>query len=409
MTTGWIVGKYTRPIFLSPLTYVVSFFTLFVGFSMAEIVSAIPTSGGPYFWAAMLAPPKYSAVFAWYTGWFNFVGQFAVTTGITFGCAGLISTTALVLNTDYEPTPAKVIGIYAALLISHGLVNSFGVSFLRYLNNTSIILHSLGVAALAIAVVAKAPTHQSAKFVFATFYDGTGDPGWSVRASPAYVAICGILLSQYTITGFDASAHLSEETHDASRNAPIGVLTSIFVSSIFGFFLMLCLLFSIQDFQAVLGSSYGQPVVQIFVDVFGTKGAVAAMTLVIICVWHCGLFSMTSNSRMMFAFSRDGALPKFFDHVDKRFHSPIRTIWLAATLAFILALPSLGSAVAFSAATSIATIGLYLSYAIPILIAVIWPANFQRGVFKLGKLSRPVGVVSVLWVCYPLLCSILIY
>jgi amino acid transporter len=383
MTVGWIC---------------VSFFTMFVAIAMAEIVSAIPTAGGPYFWAAMLAPPKYAPFFSWFTGWFNFVGQFAVTTGISFGCAGLISTTATVMNPSYSPTAGKVIGIYAAVLISHGLVNSFGVHILRYLNNSSIILHSLGVASLAIAVVAKAPTHQSAKFVFATFYDGTGDPGWSVRASPAYVAIIGILLSQYTITGFDASAHMSEETHNASRSAPIGVIMSVAVSAVFGFFLMLCLLFSIQNFEATLTSDYEQPVVQIFVDVFGKSGAMVAMTLVIICVWHCGLFSLTSNSRMMFAFSRDGALPKFFDHVDKRFKSPIRTIWLAATLAFILSLPSLGSAVAFSAATSIATIGLYTSYATPILIAIIWPSNFKKGVFDLKFASRIVGLIAVLWV-----------
>lgn len=129
---------------------------------------------------------------------FNLVGQFAVTTGITFGLANLISTTATV-KTSYEPTAGKTIGIYAALLISHGVVNTFGVHILRYLNNTSIILHSVGVSCFAIAVLAKAPIHQSGKFVFATFYDGTGDPGWSVRASPAYVAVCGILMSQYTV------------------------------------------------------------------------------------------------------------------------------------------------------------------------------------------------------------------
>jgi amino acid transporter len=129
---------------------------------------------------------------------------------------------------------------------------------------------------------------------------------------------------------------------------------SIGVSFLFGWFYMLCLLFSIQDFDRTVSSSYGQPVLQIFVDVFGETGAVVAMSLVMICVWHCGLFSLTSNSRMMFAFSRDRALPAFFDSVNQRFKSPIRTIWLAAFLAFILALPSLGSSVAFFAATSIA-------------------------------------------------------
>ena len=127
----------------------------------------------------------------------------AVTTGITFGCANLVSVLATVKG-GFEPTPPKIIGIHAGLLISHGLVNTFGVQALKYLNNSSIIMHSLGVSCFAIAVVAAAPTHQPASFVFATFYDGTGQDadGWSIRASPAYVAVCGILLTQYTITGF---------------------------------------------------------------------------------------------------------------------------------------------------------------------------------------------------------------
>lgn len=144
--------------------------TFFVGLSMAEIVSAIPTSGGPYFWAAILAPKRHSAFLSWLTGWFNFVGQFAVTTGISFGCAGLIATAATIKG-NFVPTPGNTLGIYAAILVSHGLINTFGVHVLKYLNNSSIILHSLGVGSLAIAVVAKAPTHLSASQVFAHFYD----------------------------------------------------------------------------------------------------------------------------------------------------------------------------------------------------------------------------------------------
>lgn len=216
------------------------------------------------------------------------------------------------MKSSYTPTPGKTIGIYAAVLISHGIVNTFGVHVLRYLNNTSILLHSAGVTSIAIAILAKAPTHQSAKFVFGTFYDGTGispDPGWSIRASPAYVACCGALMSQYTLTGFDASAHLSEETRKASWSAPIGVISSVGFSSLFGFFVILSFLFSIQDFETtVTGGTFGQPVLQIFADCCGDDGAVILMCLIMICVWHCGLFSMTSNSRMMFAFSRDGGI-----------------------------------------------------------------------------------------------------
>ncbi|KAL8725615.1 MAG: hypothetical protein Q9166_007250 [cf. Caloplaca sp. 2 TL-2023] len=319
MSVGWII---------------VSFFTMFVGLGMAEIVSAVPTSGGPYFWAAILAPDHLAPFLSWVTGWFNLLGQVAVTTGITFGLANLISTTATI-GTNYEATPGRTLGIFAALLFSHGVINSFGVRALRYLNNTSIILHSVGISCFCIAVLAKAPTHQSARFVFSTFYDGTGadGAGWSVRASPAYVAATGVLMSQYTITGFDASAHLSEETRNASWSAPLGVLMSIGVSALFGFFVIL---------------------------------------------------------------SRDGGLPHFFGKVDTRHRAPIRAIWLAATLSFLLAIPSVGSTVAFSAATSIATIGLYISYGLPILIGLIWPRNFKKGPFNLRFASQVIALVAVL-------------
>jgi amino acid permease (GABA permease) len=374
---------------------IVSFFTMFVGLGMAEIVSAIPSAGGPYFWAAILAKKELAPFASWVTGWFNLLGQVAVTTGITFGCAGLISTLASV--NGFISTPAKTLGIYAALLFSHGLVNTFGVKILRYLNNVSIVLHSLGVFSYAVAILAKAPTHQPAKFVFATFNDATG---WASEASPAYVACIGILMSQYTITGFDASAHLAEETRDASKSAPYGVLMSIGCSAVFGWFLILAYLFSIQDFERTVDSEYGQPVLQILVDVFGKDSAIILMTLVIICVWHCGLFSLTSNSRMMFSFARDGGIPSFFHHVDKKWSSPIRTIWLAAFLAFLLAIPSLGSTVAFAAATSIATIGLYISYGIPILIGVVNPSGFIHGPFNLGILSKPVAIIACLWISF---------
>lgn len=145
-----------------------------------------------------------------------------------------------------------------------------------------------------------------------------------------------------------------------------------------------------------MASDIEQPVLQILIDIFGEPGAIALMTLIMVCVYHCGLFSMTSNSRMMFGFARDGGLPQFFNNVDARFHAPIRTIWLAAFLSFLLAVPSLGSTVAFSAATSIATIGLYLSYGLPILIALIWPRNFNKGPFNLRFASRIVALVAVL-------------
>ncbi|KIJ51165.1 hypothetical protein M422DRAFT_74174 [Sphaerobolus stellatus SS14] len=369
-----------------------------------EVCSAHPTSGGPYFWAAKIVPEKRAPLASWITGWFNFIGQFAVTTGISFAVAQFIATTAT-LGTSFEVTPGKTIGIYAAVLVAQGLINTFGVGILGVLNTISIWWHAIGTVVLVIAVLAKAPKHQSASFVFQRFIDNTGvdgAPGWGTRASNAYVAIIGILLAQYTMTGFDASAHMTEETHNAATSGSWGIVMSIGVSAILGWFLIVGLLFSIQDYDTTIASKSGQPVTQILLDTVGERGAIALMVVIFTCMFFAGTFSITSNSRMMYAFSRDGALPgsKFFHRVDPKRKTPIRTVWLAATLSFLLALPSLGSSVAFSAATSIATIGLYISYGLPIAFRVIYRKNFKKGPFHLGSFSIPVSVISVLWIMF---------
>ncbi|POY71091.1 hypothetical protein BMF94_5848 [Rhodotorula taiwanensis] len=383
----------------------VSFMTMFVALSMAEVVSSVPTSGGPYHWAALLSRPQHSAFVSYLTGWFNLLGQAAVTTGIVFGNANLIA--AVASQYGFVSTPSRLVGISAGLLVFGGVINSLGIRVLAWVNRFSVVLHSCGVFSICVALLVKAPTHRTAREVFATFNDSTGDPTWSVRASPAYVALTGILMSQFTITGFDASAHMAEETRNAGKAAPKGVIMSVGVSAIFGFFYLVSLLFCIQSFGDTIASPTGQPVIQIMSDVFGKNGGTAAMSIIIACVTLCGTCSLTSNSRMFYAFSRDSGIPRWFDHVDKRTQSPLRTIWLAVVLAFCLTLPALGSVVAYTAVTSIATIGLYISYAIPIAVGVAFDQKrFQqvRGPFTLGKFSRPVALIATGYVIFITIC-----
>ncbi|KAL8850915.1 MAG: hypothetical protein Q9221_004115 [Calogaya cf. arnoldii] len=371
MSIGWIIA---------------SFFTLCVSASMAEIVSAIPASGGPYFWAYMLAPPEHAPFFAWITGWFNLIGQIAITTGADFGLTELISTTASVSN-GYEGTAAKTLGILAIILLSHVAVNLVSVHKLRYMIYTSLALNTAGVICLLVAVLTQSPQHQSAGFVFGKFFDGTAANdkavSWSVRASPAYVAATGVLLSQYTLLGFDASAHLCEETRRAVRDAPLGLLSAIAASACLGFLVIIAMLFSIQDFDAVRTSPL--PVLKIMTDACGRGG---------------GLVLMTSNSRMMFAFARDGGIPHRLHIIDAHFKSPIRTVIFGATCSFLLALPALGSQVAYNGTATIATIGLYLSYGIPIAMTLAYPRNFKRGPFKLGRASKPVAIIATFWIIF---------
>lgn len=141
----------------------------------------------------------------------------------SFACATFISTIAT-FDTSYVPSASKTIGIYAAVLCAQGMVNTFGVHLLKHINTIAVYWNALGTSAVAIAVLASAPSHQSAKFVFTGFVDDTGvtqpdgsSVGWSTRASPAYVAIIGILIAQYSLTGFDASAHVCDPPLGSSQ------------------------------------------------------------------------------------------------------------------------------------------------------------------------------------------------
>ena len=179
------------------------------------------------------------------------------------------------------------------VLLSQVLVNLLSIRTLRYMIWTSVTLNSIGALCIAVSILARAPHHQSAHFVFSKFFDGTGQggaEGWGARASNAYVAVIGILMPQYTILGYDASAHLCEETRKAVRDAPMGLILAIAASALMGFFFLVCLLFAIQDFETVRRSPL--PVMQIFIDACGKPGGTALMVIVLITIWHCGLFSL---------------------------------------------------------------------------------------------------------------------
>ncbi|KAH9981654.1 APC amino acid permease [Russula compacta] len=382
---------------------VVAFFTMLVGLAMAEICSAHPTSGGPYFWAAAIAKPRDAPFVSWITGWFNLLGQVAGAAGISITCANFIATAADI-NSDSQPSSFSVFGLYVAVLFVQGIINTFGVRLLRRQSDVSVWWLFLGTFSLVVAVLVAAPGHQSSGFVFGTFIDNTGldGAGWSQSASPAYVVVIGLLMAQYTLTGFDTNVYMAEETHNAAISAPIGVVMSIGVSAVLGWLLILALLFSMQDYDATVTSATGQAVTQIFLDTVGVKGAIVLMVIVIGAAFFCGTFAIAASARMVYAFSRDGGIPnsKFFCKVNRRWRTPNRSVWLVCGLSLILGVPSTASGVAFDAITSISTIGLYISYGVPIALRIIYPDRFARGPFHLGKFSYPIAIVALLWIAF---------
>ncbi|MGH6653936.1 MAG: amino acid permease, partial [Actinocrinis sp.] len=336
-----------------------------------------------------------AAAWSWFTGWFNFLGQVAVTAGIDFGAAFFINSFCD-LQWGFTATPGHTIEIYAGVLLLHGLLNTFNVRLVAILNQVSVWWHILGVLTIVITLAVVPAKHQPASFVFGHFVNNTG---WT---SGFYVGLLGLLLAQYTFTGYDASAHMTEETHDAARSGPRGIVMSIIVSLVAGWVLLIGITFAIQNYAGEVGSATGVPPAQIFIDAVGSTGGKLLLLVAIGAQLFCGMASITANSRMIYAFSRDGALPgsAFWHRINKRTRTPTNAVWLGACGAFVLGLPDLWNSTAYAAVTSIAVIGLYIAYVLPTFLRLRQGSNFQRGPWHLGRWSKPIGITAVTWVCF---------
>src|SRR5438270_5084902 len=291
MTIGW------------PLA---TFFTLAVAASMAELCSAYPTSGAMYHWAAALGGPAV----AWFCAWLNIVGLIAAQAGINYSCAQFI------LPFLGIPVSARnVFLMFAFTLMVHGALNHYGVRLVALLNDVSVTVHILGVAVIVAAVFLLAP-RQPVHFLFSAV-NSNG------RSPYAWAFLLGLLQAQWTYTGFDASAHMTEETSDPRLKAPWGIVLSVAVSGVAGYALLIALTLAIRSIPGVLSAkdASGNAVpaaIAILQQALGAKFGNAMAALASMAMWFCGLACVTSASRGVFALARDNGTPfsAFFRRVN---------------------------------------------------------------------------------------------
>jgi amino acid transporter len=372
---------------------IVSVFVLIVGLSMAELASSYPTAGGLYWWASRLG----GAVWGWFTGWFNLIGQVAITAGIDYGAA-TFTTALLNLWFDYSNDSHHIMYVYAAILAAHALLNIFNVRLVGFLNHVSAYWHVIGVAVIAAVLLIVPDNHQSVGWVFSTTVNNSGLTGVGFF----FVFLLGFLQAQYTYTGYDASAHMSEETRQASMSAAKGVVNSILVSAIAGYVLIMALTFSIQDLGGVTDAGTFAAV-EVFNQALSNGAAEFLLFIAVVGQFFCGMSAITSASRMLYAFSRDRAVPGhgYWSRLNAR-HVPAHAVVLIAVLAFLLAAPAWSSDTTFvyAAVTSVATIGLYVAYALPIYLRLRKGDEFETGPWSLGRWHRPLNVIALLWVAF---------
>lgn len=389
------------PVSISWSWPIISVFILIIGFTMSELVSAMPTSGGIYYWAAKLGGPRTS----FFTGWLNLIGLIAVTASVAYGCATFFNLTFLAWGWMDEFSLNVVFVTFLVILALITVVNIFSSHLLALINNISVWWHVAGAAILVLVLIIVPDQHLSVSQVFTDKYNGSGWADGSTSSLVYFLAIIpfGFILTQYTITGFDASVHLSEETQGAARTAARGIWQSIFYSAVGGYILLLAVTFAIPqvDGQPDYASIPAGGVAYIFDTALGSTWGGLLLFISSSAQLFCATACLTSTSRMMFAFSRDRAVPgsQLWSKVNAQ-RTPANAVIFAAVLGAIITLPALksvnGIPTAFYAVTSVSVIGLYFSFAIPIYLR--WRAgdSFEVGSWNNGSKYKWMNIIAVI-------------
>jgi len=403
LTSYYIAFQWGGPVAVTWGWLLVGAFCTIVSLAMGEIASTFPTAGGLYYWASKLGSPAWG----WFTGWFNLIGQIAVTAAIGYGLA-IFATSLLNLLFDYPNTTGYIFLTYSIVMAVALLVNMFAVQITAGLNTISAWWHMAGVAFIVLVLIVVPDDHQSAGYVFGETINNSGFSGSGFGDLMfLYVFGIGLLMAQYTITGFDASAHMAEETRQASRTAAIGMVMSVVVSVIFGFFLLLAVTFAIPDTQGVIDAG-GYAVTYIWETSMSTRWAEILLTVAVVAQMFCLTASVTSASRMMYAFSRDRAVPGHT--IWRRISSqrvPVYAVAAIGTLSWALMIPTLWNAVVgYLVGTSIAVIGLYIAFGIPVYLRWRAGAAFERGAWHLGERYKWIDPLALAWIT--LICILFI-
>jgi amino acid transporter len=397
LTSYYIAFGQGGPIAVTWGWLLVGLMSTIVALAMAEIASAFPTAGGLYYWASKLGSPGWG----WFTGWFNLIGQVAVTAAIGYGLA-TFGTALLNFWFDYPNTKEYIFLLYLIFLAAALVINLMNVSITALLNTISAYWHMAGVVFIVLVLALVPDNHQSFGYVFGETVNATGFGGDKTTGFVfIYVFLTGLLMAQYTITGFDASAHMAEETHQASRSAAVGMYMSVVVSVVFGFILLVAVTFAVPSTDGAI-ENLGFLVPWVWAESMGQNWAEALLFICVIAQFFCVTASITSASRMLFAFSRDGAVPghRLWRQVGRNRVPHLSVVAIVVASAAIMIPAYWNYLVGYLVGTGIAVIGLYIAFILPVVLRFRLGDRFESGAWTLGKHYKWIDLIAIIWVAF---------
>ena len=359
-----------------------------------------PTDGGLYYTVRHIVPIKYVPIVAWFVGWINLLGQIACSASVVFAMASQITALAsLISNYTYIPPNSHNVGCYMGCLVVVGLLNSLPTKWLARLTSAYTVVNIGGMLAAIIGLPIACKDKNTASFVFTNFENNSG---WS---NNGISFLLGLLAVAWTMTDYDATAHITEEVENANVRAPIAIIIAVATTAVLGWILFIVMVLCMgTDIQALLNAPSGLPVVLIYYRNFGKGGAIAFLVLTIIVQLSACQSCTQACARSIFAFSRDDLLPwsHVWRKVNKTTHTPLYAVWLIIFISAILGLLDLASYYAANAIFAVTSIALDWSYVIPVICKVIFEGktSYTPGPIHLGRWSKPINVFAFVWVLF---------
>jgi amino acid transporter len=376
--------------------------------AMAQIASAFPTAGGLYHWGSILG----NRFWGWLTAWLNLLGLITVLGAINIGTAYFFAGTFGSMF-GFTGTDMQVVTFVAAITVIQAIFNHIGIKATTFLTDISGYIIFATTAVLVVACLYFAPAIDISRLW--TFTNYSGEAGGNVfpqSDNMGYLFLLCLLLPVYTITGYDASAHTSEETKDAARSVPRGIVTAVFWSSLIGWVMICAITLAIPDMDAAAATGWG-----VF---FHTMDAVIPAGLknvlylgIFITQLLCGLATVTSASRMLFAFSRDDGVPGASKAtVSPKYRTPVNAIWTSTVLSILYVLLAMsikvGETSIYVIVVNSTLVFLFLSFTVPLVAGMLayggpkWPQpgpwSMSAGLYKLVTVLSVVGMAIIIFI-----------
>jgi amino acid transporter len=356
-----------------------------VALCLANLAPRVPLAGAMYNWGAKLMSRRYG----WLTGWFVLAGYLAGYAGVAYAFSSYFAPYVGIGSSTHVIVLTTVV-----LIAIVGIINIAGMTWSSRINNISVVTEIVGITAVGIGLLIYVLVAGKSHTSYLSSNVGLASSGSSIHTGFSGLSVA-ILMGAYTLIGFECAADLSEETKGAVRRVPRSIISSVVISAVLGFFVLLGFTLAIPNLHAVETS--GTPLLVIMQYYLGPVATKLAMAMVFISIFACTLMNTATPARQLFAISRDGMIPpkERLVHVSRRSKSPYVAIIVVSVIAILFTLIAKVEAVI----TSVSSVAIYLGYGLVIIAGLINRQGLKNpaGSFNLNRWHKPVSIAAIVW------------